>query len=70
MKGYRTLAFNGGLAALLTLLVTFAEVVQEFGYSKELQYFISDENMPYLMIAILIANIILRLVTTTPVGKR
>ncbi len=66
MKGYRTLIFNGGLG----ILVIIAQVVQEFGYSAELQYFVSEETMPYLMLAILAANVVLRVVTTSPVGQR
>lgn len=66
MKGYRTLAFNG----IAGVLLIAAEVIQEFGYSQELQYFISEETMPYLMLAILAANVVLRVVTTTPVASK
>jgi len=66
MKGYRTMAFNGGLG----FLVILAQVITEFGYSPELQFFATEELMPYIMLAILAANIVLRVVTSTPVGKR
>ena len=66
MKGYKTLAFNGGLG----FLVILAQVITEFGYSPELQFFVTEELTPYIMLAILAANIVLRVVTTTPVGKR
>lgn len=65
MKGYKTLAFNG-----VGFLVMLAQVITEFGYSQELQFFATEEVMPYIMLAILAANIVLRILTTTPVGKR
>lgn len=65
MKGYKTLAFNG-----VGFLVMLAQVITEFGYSQELQFFATEEVMPYIMLAILAANVVLRILTTTPVGKR
>lgn len=65
MKGYRTLAFNG-----VGFLVMLAQVITEFGYSPELQFFATDDTLPYIMLAILAANIVLRVLTTTPHGKQ
>jgi hypothetical protein len=65
MKGYKTLAFNG-----VGFLVMLAQVITEFGYSQELQFFATEEVMPYIMLAILAANVVLRILTTTPAGKR
>lgn len=56
MKGYRTLLFN--LAAIATLAVT--------DY-KEL---IPPKVFPYFAFGIAAVNIVLRLKTTTPVGRR
>jgi hypothetical protein len=65
MKGYRTLAFN-----LLAAVFVAAELVIEMGYSSEVQFFITEEYMPLFMMAVIIANVILRFKTTTPVGKK
>lgn len=57
MKGYRTIAVNilVGLGVLLA--------------SPDILNLIPKEAMPYIVAGQSIANILLRLVTTTPVGK-
>ena len=65
MKGYKTLTFNGGVAFLLIV----AEIFAEFGSSPEVQYFLTPEMTPYIMLGILFANIVLRVVTTSPVFR-
>ncbi len=57
MTGYRTLAFNF-LAALLPLL-EMAEITS----------MIPAEYLNYYIIAIALANVGLRVITTTPVGR-
>lgn len=66
MQGYRTIAFNG----LMGVLIIAAEVVQALGMSPEVQYFLNEAATPYVMLAILVANVFLRVVTTTPVGQK
>lgn len=63
MSGYKTIALN----SILGLLIVAAQVISEFGNSPEFQYFITPETAPYVMLAILGANIFLRVITTGPV---
>jgi hypothetical protein len=65
MKGYRTLLFN-----LLALAPLCAEIFLELAYSQEVQFFITEEMMPIFMVAVIVCNILLRFVTTTPVGRK
>jgi hypothetical protein len=62
MKGWRTIAFNVVLIAL-TILV-------EVGAAPELHDLIGPEWTRYLLLAVFVANIVLRMVTTGPVGKK
>ena len=57
MKGWRTLAFNGG-GFLVTLLL-----------APEIQAVIPADYLPWCVAAAFVVNIGLRFVTTTPVGK-
>lgn len=65
MKGYRTLAFN-----LLAMVPVLMEIFLELAYSEEVQFFLTPEMMPFFMAGVIVANIILRLITTTPVGRK
>ncbi len=62
-SGYKTIALN----SILGMLIIAAQVVSEFGQSPEFQFFITPETAPYVMLAILGANIFLRVITTGPV---
>lgn len=57
MKGWKTLIFNG-----LSVLVTIAEL-------QEWTSIIPDQYLPYFTLGLALANMVLRMVTTTPVGK-
>ena len=58
MKGFRTLAFNLAGAIVPVLEVTHST------------YQIPDAWMPYWLAAFIAGNVVLRLVTTTPVGSK
>lgn len=57
MKGYRTILFN--LAALVVAIASLPEVAA----------LIPPEYMPQFMLSVAVGNMILRTVTTTPVGR-
>ena len=57
MKGWRTLAFNI-LAAIFALLET-----------SDLTNLVPDQYLPGVIIGISVINVVLRVITTTPVGK-
>ena len=57
MKGYRTLLANG-----LASIIPFLELA-------ELRDVMPDEWLPWYAFAVAGANIVLRMVTTTPVGS-
>lgn len=58
MKGWRTIVFN-----TLTLILPIMEM-------SEWKDIIPNEYLPHYMAAVAIINLALRLVTTTPVGKK
>lgn len=58
LKGYRTLG-----VAVATAIFGFLEVT-------DLTEVIPPEKLPYVVIAIGLINVILRIQTTTPVGRR
>lgn len=58
MKGYRTIIWNVANAIVGTMALA------------ETAYSIPDEWMPYWIAAYITGNVILRLVTTGPVGGR
>ena len=64
LKGYRTLLFNT-LAALFVV----ADVVVQMAGMPELDTLIPDSWRPVFTSVLILANILLRLKTTTPVGK-
>ena len=57
MKGWKTLVVNG-----LSVVITIAEL-------QEWTSIIPDQYLPYFTISLAIANMALRMVTTTPVGQ-
>lgn len=57
MKGWRTIAFN-----ILAAIVPILELT-------ELRDVIPSEYIPWYMLGVVLANMALRYVTTTPVGK-
>lgn len=67
-KGWRTWVFN--LVALIPILIEFAAefilTSQEFGLSQ----FLPDGWQKWYALAIIIVNMYLRKVTTTPLGKK
>jgi len=64
MKGYRTIAAN-----VLAALPIVADVVLAFAVEGGGDL-IPTEYVPYYTLAVLLANVYLRTITTTPVGKR
>ena len=58
MKGWRTILFNS-----LTLVLVVLE-------SSELTEMLPDGSGDYLMMAVLVVNLVLRKLTTTPIGKK
>lgn len=64
MKGYRTLVANGIAAGpiLVDLIMAFAA---EGGGDL-----IPKEYLPYYTLILVFANVYLRMITTTPVGKK
>ena len=58
MKGYRTLLVN-----ILALVLPVLEMT-------EITSAVPDEFLPYYAILLATANVILRLMTTTPVGQK
>jgi len=65
LKGYRTIFVNS-----LAMAAIMAQICLDLAYSQEVQFFLTDEQMPYFMAAVIAANIVLRIATTTPVGKK
>ncbi len=58
MKGYRTLAFN--------ILSTVVPIVSLTEWNEA----IPAEYLPYWLLFVALVNILLRMVTTTPVGRK
>lgn len=58
MKGWRTIAFNA-LAAIVPILEL-----------TELRAVIPADWLPWYMLGVVLANMALRYVTTTPVGRK
>jgi hypothetical protein len=65
MKGFRTLIFNG-IAVALPLIGEVLAFLDVFDWRSILP----PENAGWFILGIGVLNIILRFVTTTPVGKR
>lgn len=63
-KGWRTLAFN--LVAALPILW---EVVFQVIQTPEIAQIIPPAWSPYYVLALTVGNIILRVITSTPVGR-
>ena len=64
LKGLRTLIFNFIAAIPLAF-----DVLMQILMSEEFKAVIPAEWLPYYGLAILIANMILRAITTTPMGR-
>ena len=64
MKGYKTIAFNflGMLASVLALLSDYFQVI-------DLKEYLDPKVALLIMIGVTVGNKLLRMVTTTPVGK-
>lgn len=58
LKGYKTILFN-----LVAAVVPILELT-------ELKEFIPENYLPVYMLVVAVGNLFLRMVTTTPVGKR
>jgi len=58
MKGWRTVAFN-----LLTMVVPIMELT-------EWQTLLPEDWLPYWLLFVGVANVWLRAITTTPMGRR
>jgi hypothetical protein len=58
LKGYRTLIFN--LATSVAALAEFYDVINV----------VSPQNAPLVLLAVTIANVVLRYFTTTPVAEK
>ncbi len=69
MKGWRTILFNA--AALLPILADLGFLaLQVLTEAPELKALLPAGWLPYYTAAVAVANIYLRTLTTTPVGKR
>jgi hypothetical protein len=64
LKGWRTALFNGLVAAGVVL----GEILQ-FAVGFNWESIVSARQAAYVVLGINIANILLRAVTTTPIGK-
>lgn len=58
LKGYKTVIFNT-IAALVPLMEL-----------TELKAVVPDNYMPYYILVVALGNLYLRMVTTTPLGKK
>ena len=58
MKGYRTVAFN-----VLSMMVPILSLPEFHGV-------VPVEYLPFWMLFVAVANVTLRMITTTPVGKK
>lgn len=67
LTGYRTYLFNAG-AAVLPLLDGAVQIIQMVEASPEIKGLIPDGVMPWYMLAVAVANIVLRSRTGTPAG--
>lgn len=68
LKGYRTMIFNG-VAALLAGLIAALPVIVEVLAMPELAQLIPRDWAPWYALGLALANLWLRAVTTTPVGR-
>ena len=62
MKGYRTVVING--------IVTVGAVAAECADVPGLEHLIGEQTAMKLIAGVAVANIVLRFITTTPVGKK
>lgn len=64
LKGYRTLIFNIGAA-----IPVVVDIAVQAAADPTISAIIPPEYLPYYLAAVTIGNIVLRVATTTPVGK-
>ena len=64
LKGYRTLLFN-----VVTAAPVVFDIAVQSAADPTISAIIPPEYLPYYLAAVTIGNIVLRVVTTTPVGK-
>ena len=63
MKGWRTVLVNAGLA-VLWVAAEVARYLAGFDWAA----IVPPDRLPYVLLMVNVANIILRVITTTPVG--
>ena len=61
LKGYKTILAN---------LVMLAPILFDILVSNEFRQLIAAAYLPYYSLGVLVVNLYLRTITTTPVGKR